>query len=191
MLRACLNISVHTISIPSTVVRRQPLLPDQYQITVLSVAAQISSLTCLGREIEAPGRAPEASADHSIFPWKAPRVNIPLAKENLHLVILENQDSAAISLCIQLLIETMIRSFFLKVNIFWKVRCEKGGDLCGRGDVRCEGREEGGSCCRGRGYSPQRREGREEEPFMVTGGEVLTAKCAKARRKGGSLPRLW
>lgn len=102
-------------------------MPDQYQITVLSVAAQISSLTCLGREIEAPGRAPEASADHSIFPWKLPRVNIPLAKENLHLVILENQDSAAISLCIQLLIETMIRSFFGKVNIFWKVRCEKGG----------------------------------------------------------------
>ena len=59
----------------------------------------------------------------------------------------------------------------------------RGGDLCGRGDVRCEGREEGGSCCRGRGYSPQRREGREEEPFMVMGEENFTAKAQRAQRK--------
>ena len=95
-----------------------------------------------------------------------PRVNIPLAKENLHLVILENQDSAAISLCIQLLIETMIRSFFGKVNIFWKVRCEKGGDLCGRGDVRCEGAK-----------------GAKKGEIIATFVVKLTAKARRVRRK--------
>ena len=44
-----------------------------------------------------------------------PRVNIPLAKENLHLVISVARDSAAFSL-IQLLIAVIIQRFQYNVN---------------------------------------------------------------------------
>ena len=50
-------------------------LPDGFQLTLV-----------LGREKEARGQAPEASADHRFFP-ETTRVNTLFAERNLHLVI--------------------------------------------------------------------------------------------------------
>ena len=69
-----------------------------------------------GREIEARAGLRRHPLIDRFSPVLPPRVNIPLAKENLHLVISVARDSAADSLVIQLLIAFIIQRLAGKVN---------------------------------------------------------------------------
>jgi len=70
----------------------------------------------LGREIKARAGLRRHPLIIRFSPVHPPRVNILLAKENLHLVISFYRDAAAVSLNIQLLITLMIQRLIEKVN---------------------------------------------------------------------------